>query len=207
MRRLLFVRHGESEANAAGSLDCAVPGPGLTDLGFAQADALAAELGGEDIRAVWASSMTRAQQTAAPLAAKLGLDVRIHPDLRESDVGDLHPRSDDSAIWHWNTLYARWLADAELDQRRPGGESASDVIARYVPAVHKIVESLTEGTTVIVTHGAAVRLVLAGLCPEVSPRYALEHHLENTEVVEVEVTDGGRRPGYRCLSWAGRSLG
>jgi broad specificity phosphatase PhoE len=71
-----------------------------------------------------------------------------------------------------------------------------------VPAVHKIAEGLTEGTAVIVTHGAAVRLVLAGLCPEVSPRYALEHHLENTEVVEVEVTDGG----YRCLSWAGRPL-
>jgi probable phosphoglycerate mutase len=206
MRRLLFVRHGESLANASRSLDCAVPGPGLTDLGRAQADALADALAGADVREIWASSMTRAQETAAPLAARLGLDVLIHPDLREADVGDLHPRSDDSAIWHWNTLYARWLADAELDQRRPGGESASDVIARYVPAVHKIAESLTEGTTVIVTHGAAVRLVLAGLCPEVSPRYALEHHLENTEVVEVEVTDGGRRPGYRCLSWAGRSL-
>jgi probable phosphoglycerate mutase len=204
VRRLLFVRHGESLANAAGSLDCAVPGPGLTDLGRAQAAALAEALAGADVREVWASTMTRAQQTAAPLAARLGLEVQVHPDLREADVGDLHPRSDDSAIWHWNTLYARWLADAELDQRRPGGESASDVIARYVPAVHKVAEGLAEGTAVIVTHGAAVRLVLAGLCPEVSPQFALEHHLDNTEVVEVEVLDGGRGRAYRCVSWAGR---
>jgi probable phosphoglycerate mutase len=207
VRRLLFVRHGESLANAARSLDCAVPGPGLTDLGRAQAVALADALSDRDIREVWASTMTRAQETAAPLAARLGLDVQVHPDLRETDVGDLHPRSDDSAIWHWNTLYARWLADAELDERRPGGESASEVIARYVPAVHKIAEGLTEGTAVIVSHGAASRLVLAGLCPEVSPRYALEHELHNTDVVEVEVVDGARRPAYRCLSWAGRPLG
>jgi probable phosphoglycerate mutase len=206
VRRLLFVRHGESLANAARSLDCAVPGPGLTDLGRSQAVALADALSDVDIREVWASTMTRAQETAAPLATRLGLDVQVHPDLREADVGDLHPRSDDSAIWHWNTLYARWLADGELDRRRPGGESASDVIARYVPAVHKIAEELTEGAAVIVTHGAAVRLVLAGLCPEVSPRYALEHHLDNTDVVEVQVLEGARRPAYRCLSWAGNPL-
>jgi probable phosphoglycerate mutase len=204
VRRLLFVRHGESEANAAGSLDCAVPGPGLTELGHAQADALAAELAGEDIRAVWASSMTRAQQTAAPLAAKLGLEVRIHPDLREADVGDLHPRSDNSALWHWNTLYARWLADGELADKRPGGESAADVIRRYVPAVREIVGELADGgTAVIVSHGAASRLVLAGLCPEVSPLYALEHHLDNTDVVDVEVTGDG---DFRCVSWAGKPL-
>jgi probable phosphoglycerate mutase len=204
---LIFVRHGESEANATRSLDCAVPGPGLTELGRAQADALAAVLTDADpdadIRAIWASTMTRAQQTAAPLAARLGIEVRIHPGLHEADVGDLHPRSDDSAIWHWNTLYARWLADAELQERRPGGESAADVIARYVPAVREISAALDEGTAVIVTHGAAMRLVLAGLCPEVSPAYALENHLDNTEMVEVEVLDDG---GYRCLAWAGKPL-
>jgi probable phosphoglycerate mutase len=203
VKRLLFVRHGESQANAIRSLDCAVPGPGLTERGRAQAEALADDLAGTGVHAVWASSMTRAQETAAPLADRLGLVVTIDPDLREAHVGDLHPRSDDSAIWHWNTLYARWLADAELGDRRPGGESAAEVIGRYVPAVRSIVDSLADGeTAVIVTHGAAMRLVLAGLCPEVSPAYALEHHLDNAEVVDVEV-DG---PAYRCVSWAGKPL-
>jgi probable phosphoglycerate mutase len=148
--------------------------------------------------------MTRAQETAAPLAARLGLEVRVHPDLRESHVGDLHPRSDDSALWHWHTLYSRWLADAELDARRPGGESASEVIARYVPAVREVLAALPEGgTAVVVTHDAAVRLVLAGLCPEVSPVYALENNLDNAAVIEVEVGDDG----FRCLAWAGKPLG
>jgi probable phosphoglycerate mutase len=204
VRRLFFVRHGESLANAAGSLDCEVPGPGLTELGRAQADALAATLAAEPgIAAVWASSMTRAQETAAPLAARLGVEVRIHPDLRESHVGDLHPRSDSSAIWHWNTLYARWLADGELAEKRPGGESAADVIRRYVPAVRQIAADVpADGAAVIVSHGAASRLVLAGLCPEVSPVFALENHLDNTDVVEVEIVGDG----FRCLSWAGKPL-
>lgn len=203
MKRLLFVRHGESQANAMRSLDCAVPGPGLTELGRAQAEALAASLADVEVHAVWASSMIRAQETAAPLAERLGLSVKVDPDLREAHVGDLHSRSDDSAIWHWRTLYARWLADAELGERRPGGESAAEVIARCVPAVRSIVDSLADGqTAVIVAHGAAVALVLAGLCPEVSPGYALENHLGNADVVDVEV-DG---PAYRCVSWAGRPL-
>jgi probable phosphoglycerate mutase len=203
VRRLLFVRHAESLANATRSLDCAVPGPGLTEAGRAQAAALADDLAGEDVRVIWASPMTRALATAAPLADRFGLAVRTHPDLREAHVGDLHPRSDESAIWHWNRVYARWLADAELDERRPGGESGAEVIARYVPAVREITASLTDGVAVIVTHGAAMRLVLAGLCPEVSPLYALENHLDNAEAVEVEALDGG---GYRCLRWAGKPL-
>jgi len=35
---LTFVRHGESEANAAGVIDTSVPGPHLTDLGRQQAE-------------------------------------------------------------------------------------------------------------------------------------------------------------------------
>jgi probable phosphoglycerate mutase len=203
VKRLLFVRHGESVANAARSLDCEVPGPALTELGRAQAEALADDLRSEDVGAVWASTMTRAQETAAPLAARLGLEVRVHPDLRESHVGDLHPRSDDSAHWHWHTLYTRWLADADLTARRPGGESATEVIARYVPAVRHVLAELDEGgTAVVVTHDAAARLVLAGLCPEVSPVHALENHLDNTGVVEVEVEAGV----FRCVSWSGKPL-
>jgi broad specificity phosphatase PhoE len=203
VKRLLFVRHGESVANAMRSLDCEVPGPGLTELGHAQARRLVEDFAGERIDAIWASTMTRAQETAAPLATQRGIELQIHPDLRESHVGDLHPRSDDSAIWHWNTLYARWLAEADLTAKRPGGESAAEVIARYVPAVRRVLRELPEdGTAVIVTHGAAVRLVLAGLCPEVSALYALENHLENTDVVDVEVSGSV----FRCVSWAGKPL-
>jgi broad specificity phosphatase PhoE len=40
MRRLIVVRHAQSEANAVGSLHCTVPGPPLTDLGHEQAKTL-----------------------------------------------------------------------------------------------------------------------------------------------------------------------
>jgi broad specificity phosphatase PhoE len=44
VRRLILVRHGESEANVIGSLHCQVPGPPLTDRGHKQAEALVAAL-------------------------------------------------------------------------------------------------------------------------------------------------------------------
>ena len=39
---LTFVRHAESEANAAGVIDTALPGPRLSDTGYQQAGAAAA---------------------------------------------------------------------------------------------------------------------------------------------------------------------
>src|SRR3954467_1668490 len=97
MRRLVLVRHAESEANVTGSLHCRVPGPPLTELGHEQAKMLVDALADQDVRAGWASTMTRAQQTAAPLATARALELRIHDDLRETDLGDLHDRHDAEA--------------------------------------------------------------------------------------------------------------
>jgi probable phosphoglycerate mutase len=46
----------------------------------------------------------------------------------------------------------------------PGAESDADVAARIVPAVEECAASLEPGATgVVVTHGAALKLALAGL--------------------------------------------
>lgn len=70
--RLLLVRHGQTPSNVRFLLDTAVPGPGLTELGERQAAALPEALAGEDIDALYASTLTRAQLTAAPLAGARG---------------------------------------------------------------------------------------------------------------------------------------
>src|ERR1700759_1664828 len=97
MRRLIVVRHAQSEANAVGSLHCTVPGPPLTELGQEQAGALAETLAGDDVRAVWSSTMTRAWQTAEPLAAALGLVVHQREGFKEAYLGELHDRTDAEA--------------------------------------------------------------------------------------------------------------
>lgn len=83
---MILLRHGQSEFNlhfSATRKDPGIVDPALTPLGHDQAEAAAEALAGMDIRRIIASPYTRALQTAAPLARRLGLPVEIVPDLRE----------------------------------------------------------------------------------------------------------------------------
>src|SRR5450755_4342821 len=75
--RLLLVRHGQTSSNLGRLLDTDHPGADLTPLGRAQAAALVGSLGPQPIDAVYASTLVRTQQTAAPLGAWLGLQVMV----------------------------------------------------------------------------------------------------------------------------------
>ena len=79
---LLLIRHAEPVriVDADGPAD-----PTLHDRGRAQAERLAAWMADEPLDAVWSSPMLRARETAAPLAARQGLGVRIDDELAEFD--------------------------------------------------------------------------------------------------------------------------
>ena len=99
MRHARPVRH---EAPEGGCAD-----PDLADVGRLQADATASFLADEGIDHIVSSSMKRAAQTAEPLAAKLGLDMELLDDLRESDhrariyVPSEEWSRDDPAVAHY----------------------------------------------------------------------------------------------------------
>ena len=83
---MILLRHGQSEFNLAFTQTRRDPGivdPKLTPLGHQQAEAAAGALAGAGITRILASPYTRALQTAAPIAAALGLPVLIHPVVRE----------------------------------------------------------------------------------------------------------------------------
>jgi broad specificity phosphatase PhoE len=77
------MRHGEVH-NPEKILYGRLPGYNLSDRGRAQADAVAGWLERNDIVYVVASPLERAQQTAAPIAAKHGLTVAVDDELIES---------------------------------------------------------------------------------------------------------------------------
>jgi probable phosphoglycerate mutase len=81
---LLLIRHAlplrVDEGSVAGPAD-----PSLADLGQAQAEALADWLAGEAVDALWSSPMRRAQETAAPVAQRLGLAPILDEGLAEFD--------------------------------------------------------------------------------------------------------------------------
>ena len=86
MGRLYLIRHGETDSNKSfrfqGQTDIE-----LNEKGLAQAELLAEHFKNIRLDAVYSSSLTRARQTAAPLAAVHGLEVQQVEDIKEIAFG------------------------------------------------------------------------------------------------------------------------
>ncbi|MCS0599974.1 histidine phosphatase family protein [Streptomyces sp. LP11] len=200
--RLLLVRHGQTPSNVDHLLDTAVPGPGLTPLGEAQAAALPEALAGEDIDAVYASTLTRTRLTAAPLAAARGLQVRVRDGIREVSAGDLEmrPGSSPEGLLYLRTAFA-W-ASGETALRVPGGESGAEALARFDAVVAEAAASGAR-TVAMISHGAAIRVWTAARAANVDVSFAAARPLGNTGVV---VLEGAPADGWKALSWEGATV-
>ncbi len=200
--RLVLVRHGQSHGNVDRRLDTRPPGAELTDQGRDQARAFARALSRPPAM-IAHSIATRAVQTAHHIAQEFGGTHPTHEfeGIHEVQVGDLEDRADDEAHDEFNTVYRRWHG-GELDLTLPGGENARQVLDRYVPVLDQLRlryldDADWRGDIVVVSHGAAIRLVSAVLAG-VDGRFAIDHHLANTEsVVLAPITDGR----WSCVQW------
>ncbi len=97
----------------------------------------------------------------------------------------MEDRNDDAAVEQFNAVYKRWH-EGELDLRMPGGESATQVLDRYVPVITQLRMRYLDDDAwhrdiVVVSHGAAIRLVAATLAG-VDGSFALDHHLANSRI-------------------------
>ena len=161
--RLVLARHGRTTANAARILDSRPPGAPLDEEGRAQAEQLAERLADHPIRSVHASQAIRTQQTAAPVAAAHGLAVEVVDGVHEVSIGELEGRSDEAAFEIFYEVYHAWW-QGELDAHLPGGESALDLRARFLPVVERLTaDGDGDGDVVVVSHGAAIRMAAAAL--------------------------------------------
>src|ERR1700733_5227848 len=86
---LWLVRHGESTWNVAGLAQGHDDQAELTDQGLRQAVEAAGQFRGRQVRAIFASDLRRAQQTAAAFAEVLDLPVQADARLRERSLGVL----------------------------------------------------------------------------------------------------------------------
>jgi broad specificity phosphatase PhoE len=200
--RLLLIRHGQTPANVLGQLDTAHPGPGLTALGHEQAASIPAALAGEDIDALFASTLVRTQLTAAPLAADRNLAVTVLGGTHEIEAGDLEGRSDRDAVRAYLETVFAW-GSGDLDVRMPGGSDGHHFFGRFNADIAEIVESGAD-TAAVVSHGAAIRVWIAGNATNVPPSFAGDHDLMNTGIVVVE---GTFADGWQLIEWAGTPIG
>lgn len=155
--RLLLVRHGEPAAYDV------VPGhrgcPGLSGLGTTQAaaaaNALAAEL--DAGTPVYSSVIRRAVDTAAPIAAALGVTPTADCRLCELHDGEADGVGLDEVAERWWKPANRSARHMPWNPNAPGAESILDLTARAGGMLHALAIEHDGGTVVVVTHGGVIR--------------------------------------------------
>jgi ribonuclease H / adenosylcobalamin/alpha-ribazole phosphatase len=159
--RIVLVRHGTTDFTAAGKLDGrGGPDPALNAEGLRQARAAAAGVRtfiGDSSASVITSSLQRAIETGAAIAAELGVRAQIDADWDEQTFGDWDDKSmADLAARHRKELL-RFREDRHY--ARPGGETHADLEARVLAAFDRA--TAAGGTVVVASHRKPIMTVLA----------------------------------------------
>lgn len=184
--RLILVRHGESEGNAAGVLQGRLD-YSLTEVGRKQANLVASRLASIGAARILSSPLIRAAQTANVIAARAALEPDFDEGYAEYDIGE-----------------ASGLTGAQLRERFPEignarssgkrfsfpGEEGRDAFhARLNAALERA--RLLNGTTIAVAHGG----VISAMCHMV---VGLDLHrpgafqVGNCSLTEISEDRGGR---------------
>ncbi|MET0764245.1 MAG: histidine phosphatase family protein [Blastococcus sp.] len=159
--RVLLWRHGRTEWNSIGRFQ-GHQDPPLDDEGRNQAaraapHLLAAGLSPDNTLLV-SSDLTRAAETAATLAALLGVSLRLDERLREHGMGSWEGLTRTEVADRYPEQYADWLAGRPVRDR--GGEDPAQVGVRAMAALAALPEA---ETAVVVTHGGTAGRLLEGL--------------------------------------------
>ena len=193
--RLCIVRHGETAWNAEhrvqGQLD--VP---LNAIGHAQALAVSKVLSQEKFDAVYSSDLSRARQTAQPVANLYSMEILLEKDLRERHYGIFERLTYAEVKVRYPEDYARFEA------REPGyafrtGESLADFSARSIAVISRLANAHEGKSILVFTHGGVLDKLyrfITGL-PITAQR---EFGIPNAGLNRVEVTSSG----WRICSWA-----
>ena len=184
---LLLVRHAQSAPLGVDPAELNVDGyadPALTEAGREQAQRVADRLSGKRIDAVYVSPLRRTSETAAPLAASLGLEPLVDSDLREVHLG----------AWEGG-LFRKHDAERHPLARRLWREERWDVIpeaepadafsARVRAAIERIVAAHPGGRIAVFSHGAVIGHALA-LASDSRPFVFI--HADNASISQLAVT-------------------
>ncbi|HEV8534811.1 MAG TPA: histidine phosphatase family protein [Candidatus Limnocylindria bacterium] len=156
-----FVRHGESEANAARRFAGQSDSP-LTPRGRRQAETVAAELAKVKFDRIVSSDLSRTRETAEAIAKRQGVGVEVIRELREIDVGERTGTPFDEARGLPN-----WSDDGFVAW--PGGETLDAVLARTLGAIDRLTRESPGKTILVVGHGGINRILLShflGILPK-----------------------------------------
>ncbi|HWA67866.1 MAG TPA: histidine phosphatase family protein [Mycobacteriales bacterium] len=160
---ILLVRHGESAPAVEGVEGPMCDGhtdPPLDPVGEGQALKVAERLQHEPLDAIYVSKLQRTQQTAAPLAAKLGIEPKVDPDIHEVGLGEWEG-------WKFRKLTAAHdpIAIQMFTEQRwdaiPGAESNSEFAARLRAGFGRIHAAHPNQRVAAFVHGGVIGMTMS----------------------------------------------
>jgi alpha-ribazole phosphatase len=156
--RLILVRHGETVANAQmkyqGRIDAL-----LSKKGIAQAKLVAKRLSREPIQAVYSSGLKRSFATAAFIAKRHDLKVKMNPQFNERNYGLWEDLTHEQISQRFPHIYKLWLQQPDKAVI-PQGETIKQVQRRAVTALKELIVKHKGQTIVLVGHGGMNRTLL-----------------------------------------------
>lgn len=155
-----LVRHGEVQTPG---LFCANPDEALSDIGWAQLNALAPpDHAPLPWRRIISSPQRRCREFAEKFAQQRAIPLSIEPDFREMNFGDWTGRSYQS-VWDGEREQLMQLWSNPLSFTPPGadGESMLDFISRIETAWIALLSRYAGQNVLLLTHAGVIRGVLA----------------------------------------------
>lgn len=161
MTNIYLVRHGQTAWNKEeifrGRKDVA-----LNETGRKEAGAAAEFFRGMDIRAIYASPLARAWETATKIAALHPLEVRPLPGLIDMSFGIWEGRSLEDVRTKDAERYRKWREEPHR-LKLPGGESLDEVRSRSVAALEEVIGRHPEETIILVSHRVVNKVLICAV--------------------------------------------
>lgn len=203
-RKLLLVRHGQTDFNVKHLLPGQLPGVPLNATGEQEAQATATALRDLPLTTIVASPLERTMQTATYLNAGRGLTIIQDRDLLDTDYGRFNGKC-------WDDLDAKdpaWERFTTDPLHAPAGvESFAHVQQRAVSAAERWRRAPDAGEWVaLVTHADLVKLIIAhyiGLPLERVPLVNMDNASASLLVFH---PDASRPPTLLSVNWTAPAL-
>ena len=200
MTRIILVRHGLSMANIA-EVFAGITETPLSPHGHAQARAVADYLvGREKIDKIYASPLSRAMDTVAPTAERLGLAIIPDEGLIEVNGGLWEGIPFAELMQKYPEDFGAWASQTPVNACPTEGESTRALYARVVTTVKRIAEE-NEGKTVLIgSHMTPVRALLVEALYKTVEAYTRKVKIPNAALHILRYENGTLTPEHISIT-------
>lgn len=161
MKKIYFIRHGESLWNKTSKIQGALDIP-LSKNGMREAELIASRFKDEKVDAIYSSKLSRAVETAKKIGKVKGLKIIEIEELREISFGDWEGLCMEDIKKNQKEDLKRWIFTPEK-QKFKNGESLKDVSKRTKKVLKEILNKTEDENIVVVAHSGAIKVMILDL--------------------------------------------